>query len=151
MKRTVKDYLLVGIQLMLFIAYAIDASTLSFNIPFWLKMAGLVLFGIGTAIILLAVLQLNKNLSPFPTPKSGGELIQHGLYKYIRHPIYTGILLGAGGYAFYSESVFRAVLTLALLALFTVKSTYEERKLMEKFDAYNQYKKNTGKFFPPFF
>lgn len=147
----VKDYILVGIQFMLFIAFAIDASVLIVNMPFLLELVGLVLFAIGAATILLAVLQLNKNLSPFPTPKSNAELIQHGLYKYIRHPIYTGILLAAGGYAFYSESVFRITLTLALLVLFIVKSTYEEIRLSEKFNSYNQYKKSTGRFFPQLF
>ena len=81
--------------------------------------------------VFLHVIQLNKNLSPFPSPINGGELIDTGLYNYIRHPIYTSILSTLFGYGLYSASGYKILLTIALLVLFFYKSKYEEKKLGE--------------------
>ena len=136
---------------MLFIVYVLDISILHLNIPSLLKVFGLIIAGVGILIFMIAILQLNKNLSPFPTPKSNAQLIQSGLYKYIRHPIYTGILLGFTGYAVYLESIYKLAITLLLLIVFIIKSIYEEKKLTDRFSNYSLYKKTTGRFFPKLF
>lgn len=100
---------------------------------------------------ILALLQLNKNLSPFPTPIVGGELIQTGLYKYIRHPIYRSILLSLWGCGLYTGSSYKLIITTILLFLFLSKSRYEEEKLSQVFTAYANYMKRTGRFFPRLF
>jgi protein-S-isoprenylcysteine O-methyltransferase Ste14 len=101
----------------------------------------------GFLIILLAILQLNKNLTPFPTPKENGELISTGLYKYIRHPIYTGIFLASIGIAFYTGSYWQLAIAIILLILFYFKSTYEESLLIQKYKDYEAYIKKTRRFF----
>lgn len=60
----------------------------------------------GLLIFSLALLQLNKYLSPFPTPKNSAVLIQLGLYKWVRHPIYSGIIFMLMGYAVYQTSIY---------------------------------------------
>lgn len=97
---------------------------------------------------MVALFNLDKSLTPFPTPKSNSELITSGLYKYVRHPIYTGILLTVFGYGFYSESVSRLTISVLLLILFYFKTNYEEQKLSQKYPEYGAYKARTGRFIP---
>jgi len=150
MKLKLKDYFFVGIQFLLFAIYLFNFELLEFKFPDSLSIPFLIISTIGFLIIAIAILQLNKNLSPFPTPKSNSELIQTGLYKYIRHPIYTGIILMTFGYGFYVNSLFKIFISVALLILFYFKSSYEEKMLQNKFSDYSEYKKTTGRFFYKF-
>jgi protein-S-isoprenylcysteine O-methyltransferase Ste14 len=150
MKLKTKDFIFVGIQFLLFLIYVFEIKLLSFSLPDFLNIVFLIVSIIGFLIVIVALLQLNKNLSPFPTPKSNSELIQTGLYKYIRHPIYTGIILMTFSYGLYSNSSFKLIISILLLILFYFKSSYEEKMLQNKFSEYSEYKKTVGRFFPKF-
>ena len=89
-----KNYIFVAIQIVLFIAFIFEIDSLKFNQLEFFQPVFLVLSGIGFLIILSAILELNTSLSPFPKPKNKASLVTTGVYRYIRHPIYTGILLG---------------------------------------------------------
>jgi len=150
MKLNLKDYLFVGIQFILFALYILKINIYTFKFPNSISITGIILSIIGALTIFIALLQLNTNLSPFPTPKSNSKLIQNGLFKYIRHPIYTGILLLLSGYAVYVNSSAKLIISLLLLMLFFLKTTYEEERLLSKFPNYSEYKKRTGRFLPKF-
>ena len=148
MTRSRKDIFFVGIQLILFVVYLFRISKIDFIIPHWLQLAGLFFSVAGIIISLASILTLNKNLSPFPTPKQSAELIQWGIYKYIRHPIYSGILFFTFGFSLYSENTLRLLIFFTLLILFRFKAAYEEKLLQNKFSNYTDYKKMTGIFLP---
>ena len=148
MKRNPKDIFFVIIQLILFVVYLFRISKINFAVPRWLQLIGLFLSIAGIIISLLSLLTLNKNLSPFPTPKPGAELIQSGIYKFIRHPIYSGILFITFGYSIFSENTLRLLIFFALLILFCFKAAYEEKLLEDKFSNYAVYKETTGIFLP---
>lgn len=151
MKKSNWDYLYVGVQFVLFIAYILPTTALGFSTYEILNTIGLITLILGVLIGIISLLQLNKNLSPFPTPVSGGKLIQVGIYKYVRHPIYTGILLAFFGYGLHTGSGYKLIISLALLILFFFKSKYEEKKLKSIFVDYSMYKKRTGRFLPKLF
>ena len=146
MKR--KDIIYVAIQLILFTAYAFSPGKQIVAIPNVVRYAALGIAILGIIILLLALLQLNKNLSPFPTPKQGAQLVTNGLYHWVRHPIYSGIILFSYAYAIYSFSWLRLLIACLLWLLFNLKSSYEEKLLSEKFYTYTDYQKNTPRFFP---
>ena len=145
-----KDLLLVSIQLLLFIVYSIDFDW-TLGCFYWLKIAGLTIAILGLLVVILAILQLNKNLSPFPTPKDNSVLLQNGLFKLVRHPIYSGLIFLFFGYSIYKDSVYKLIITLLLLILFHYKTQYEEQQLQNKFPDYKTYKSKTGKFFPKWY
>lgn len=146
-----KDQILVSIQFLLFLVFTVNIDwSLGLYSP-CLKNCGLIVSIFGLIIILLSVLQLNKNLSPFPTPKNNAVLVQNGLFKLVRHPIYSGIILVVIGYSVYKDSLYKGIISMLLLILFHFKTKYEEQKLSEKFPNYQSYKKKTGKFFPRLF
>ncbi|MFO7718940.1 MAG: methyltransferase [Gillisia sp.] len=148
MKVSGKDIIYVALQILLFFAFLLDVMLFSFEIPFFLNFI-LVLIGIiGLVLIIVAFFQLNKNLSPFPTPKEYSSLLTNGVFKWIRHPIYTGILIIIFSIAVFQGSGYRLFISFLLLILFDFKSRYEEKKLEEKFPEYEIYKMKTGKFLP---
>lgn len=148
MKPDSKDIFFVAIQFFLFGLFFFNLNSLSLGVSDVLKLLGSVVFVIGMLIVLLSVLKLNRNLSAFPTPIKDGSLIETGFYKYIRHPIYTGIVVAGLGFSVYSGSGFRLIVTLLLLILFYFKSKYEEQKLIKVFSDYKAYMKRTGRFLP---
>lgn len=147
MKINSKDIVLVSIQLVLFILYTIPIGGF-LEFFSWFKTIGLIASIVGFVILVLALLQLNKNLSPFPTPKDNAVLIQNGLYAWVRHPIYTGIIVLFLGYGIYQSSLFKLFITFLLWVLFYFKTQYEELQLQRKFTDYINYKRNKGRFFP---
>ena len=46
----------------------------------------------GTAMAVLGSIHLGDALTPQPVPKPGAGLVGHGLYRFVRHPIYAGLL-----------------------------------------------------------
>lgn len=142
-----KDLWFVGIQILLLCIYLLP-------VPIYLPLnntinsAGLIIAATGFLVVIIAVIQLNKNLTPFPTPKDSGELIKTGLYKFIRHPIYTGIILTVTGYGLYRESLWKLLVGILLWLLFYSKSRYEEALLKRRYKDYEDYMKTTGRFFP---
>ena len=60
---------------------------------------GLALTALGIGICIWARLSLGANWSGIVTLKQDHELVRKGLYRWIRHPIYTGILVGFIGTA----------------------------------------------------
>jgi len=111
-------------------------------------LLGAALILAGSILALLAGLRLGRNLTPFPRPRPGGELVTRGVYRYARHPIYGGVLLIAGGWAIVQSSWGTGAVALLLLWLFERKSRYEERLLSRAYPAYADYAASTRRFLP---
>lgn len=143
-----KDQLLVGLQFLLFTVYLLrwPFGHWTFKAPAFTGVLGMALATIGLMVIIWAFAALNRQLWAFPTPKEKGVLIQHGPYRWVRHPIYTGVLGFALGWALWSGLWHRLVITLLLLALFYFKARYEERLLSSKYPEYTAYKVKTRMF-----
>ncbi|MCB0442640.1 MAG: isoprenylcysteine carboxylmethyltransferase family protein [Flavobacterium sp.] len=147
MRKTSKDYIFVFIQFLLFGVYAFDFFQ-PLVIPKFITTFGMVIAFIGFMIALLTVFELKSNLTVFPTPIEKAELLTHGFFRYSRHPIYTGILMFAFGYALYNYSLYKLLISGLLLIWFYLKSTYEEKQLTQKFLSYKEYQSKVGRFFP---
>lgn len=151
-KLRILDFFFVLLQFILFGLFLVSdqwwPELFSLSFPKEVQWAGLGLVGFGAFLIGIALLQLNDRLSPFPTPKSNARLLQNGVFKWMRHPIYTGILLVFSGWSFYGEASNQLLVSLALFILFFFKARYEERRLEEVFPDYAEYKKRTGRFLP---
>ncbi|CAM4075480.1 methyltransferase family protein [Gillisia limnaea] len=148
MKLAGKDFIYVVLQILLFFAFLLDMELFSFRNSSFLEFLSVLTGSIGLGLVIIAFFQLNKNLSPFPTPKKYARLLTGGIFKLIRHPIYTGILFIVFSIAVFQGSGYRLFISILLMILFHFKTLYEEKKLAEKFPEYETYKKNTGKFLP---
>jgi protein-S-isoprenylcysteine O-methyltransferase Ste14 len=146
--KTTKDYLFVGVQFLLFLAYAWEPASLTFNRSDTMGNLGLLLAVASVIAGCLVLTQLWKIFSPFPTPVADGALITTGLFSLARHPIYSSLVLAAFGYGLYTGSGYRMLVGLALLALFFFKSSYEEQLLAAQYPEYAAYRERVGRFTP---
>jgi protein-S-isoprenylcysteine O-methyltransferase Ste14 len=88
------------------------------------------------------------NFNIRPTPRHGGTLITSGPYRWIRHPMYTSVLLAAVAAAWTSFETADMLLCLALLGVLLAKATIEERALVRRFPDYQDYRVRTTRFVP---
>lgn len=145
-----KDFWFVGIQFFLFGIFFLPVSA-SFTLNPTLKYTGLIGFFIGLIVVFVALFNLDRSLTAYPTPKSDGKLITSGLYSFVRHPIYSGLIFTFWGFGLYKESWYKLLIAFILTLLFHLKTHYEEQKLVEKYAEYPYYKNKTGKFLPKIF
>ncbi len=107
-------------------------------VTYWIGIAVLVA---GLAFTVAARRHLGGNWSGIVTVKQDHELIRSGPYALVRHPIYTGMLLGFIGSAISLDEV-RGVIAIGLVIVaFLLKIRLEERWMTESFgDAYRCYR-----------
>jgi protein-S-isoprenylcysteine O-methyltransferase Ste14 len=85
----------------------------------------------------------------FGTPREKPELITTGVFRVVRHPIYTGAILFYLTAILSTLSLAAALFWLVIIGFYIYISRYEERILTEAFgNDYLEYKKRTGMLFP---
>src|SRR5207247_152106 len=104
---------------------------------------------LGLVIALWARVVLGGNWSSNVAFKEQHELIERGPYAYVRHPIYSGVLLMFLGIAIFRGSVTGFVLLAILFVGLWLKAGQEEKLLTRHFgEAYPQYKKRVKALVP---
>lgn len=109
---------------------------------------GFMCVGLGLLGLFLSASNLGRTLTAMPIPKSDGELCTSGIYGFVRHPIYSFVLLLCLGLCLQSGSVYKYLLTFLLAVLFYFKSNYEERYLFQKYPEYEAYSQRVPRFIP---
>ena len=61
-------------------------------------IVGLILGVVGVFLVTAGIVFLGRNLSALPHPKDDSTLVETGPFAYVRHPIYSGLILGAFGW-----------------------------------------------------
>ncbi|MEE8600417.1 methyltransferase family protein [Euzebya tangerina] len=104
---------------------------------------GVAIMGLGVVVLVIAFATLGRQLVPQPTPIEGGELVDHGIYGLVRHPIYTGVLLLIVGGLVRTPSISGLLVIVASWAFFDAKSAHEERLLSDRYPTYQAYRQRT--------
>ncbi|HIM58751.1 MAG TPA: isoprenylcysteine carboxylmethyltransferase family protein [Gammaproteobacteria bacterium] len=107
----------------------------------------LIVFSIAIGIISVVNMKLN-NLNIVPTLKDQHQLVTHGIYRFIRHPMYTSVLLFCLALTLTIAGNQAIIILLILLIDLILKSNVEEKLLSERFKNYPNYKNKTGRFLP---
>jgi protein-S-isoprenylcysteine O-methyltransferase Ste14 len=85
----------------------------------------------------------------FGTARENPEVISTGVFRIVRHPIYTGAILFYLGASLITMSIASGAFCLLIIGFYIVISKYEESILTEAFgNDYLEYKKITGMLFP---
>jgi protein-S-isoprenylcysteine O-methyltransferase Ste14 len=114
-------------------------------------LLGIAMVVTGLGLSVWARWHLGTNWSGDVTLKENHALIRTGPYGYVRHPIYSGILLALLGTAV-AIGEWRGLLALALAFLaFAYKSSIEERRMRETFPEYDGYRRETAALIPLIF
>lgn len=129
----------------------VRVSVLAFAPP-WLQFIGLLLAIIGLLLVFFSgyLLVVYGGGSPNPLLAPAQVLVTHGLYAYLRHPMYTGFIALAFGYGLLLDSLtFTVIFAPLVLGGLSVRAFLEERSLLQRHGAnYEQYRRVTAGFFP---
>jgi len=101
---------------------------------------GFLIIIIALIILLVAIKDLGKNLSPFPRPKKNSKLVTTGIYRFTRHPMYYSLIFISIGVFIIKLSIYNLFLTISLALIIKFKIALEEKYLMNKFKNYLLYK-----------
>lgn len=142
----VEGWSLVLGQFALLGALALEAAR-SDSMPL-ARWSGGVLVTLAIAIVVAASLSLGSELRTHPAPSTSAVLRTGGTYRFVRHPIYSGLLLLGVGLVVMAVTWLAVVEWLVLLALLTVKARFEERLLSARFPTYGDYMRQTPRFLP---
>ena len=111
--------------------------------------AGIAVTWVGVSVAVWARYCLGEYWSARVTLKEGHQLIRTGPYRFVRHPIYTGMLLGSVGTALVVGEWRGVLAVVMLLAAHSRKAMREESMLTREFrEEYKAYRKQTGFLFP---
>jgi protein-S-isoprenylcysteine O-methyltransferase Ste14 len=114
----------------------------------WLLGIGLAIFILGLALAVWARVYLGRNWGMPMSQKADAELVTTGPYKRVRHPIYSGIILGMAGTAI-AVSPYWLIAVAIFGAYFLYSAVTEERTMAERFPAaYPPYKRATKMLIP---
>jgi protein-S-isoprenylcysteine O-methyltransferase Ste14 len=150
-----EGWVLVQVVLLVAIGFA-GLAVLPGGMPLSpVRVAAVVLGGVGTVVgglvAVTSILALGSNLSPFPRPTAANELVETGAYRYLRHPVYAGIVLAAIGWGLLTASFLAIALSFILLLWFDLKARREETWLAARHPSYEAYRARTRKFVPFFY
>ena len=113
------------------------------------SIIGLALFVTGFTIILVAHITLWRSYSSTLVIREDHKLITHGVYRFMRHPIYLGTIMCCIGIPVFLSSLYGLLTMSVLIPVFLSRIRIEERLLTEEFgDAYRSYKEATIKLIP---
>lgn len=150
MNPRLKGNLLVVGQFVL-LALLVLSPTSNFPIAelaFIVPAISLTLMFLGAVILIIAFIGLGPALTAHPIPNKKARLQTGGLYKWVRHPIYLGLLLIALALTL-TGGIFPQILYfIALYLLLNYKARFEEAQLSLRFSEYQAYAQKTGRFLP---
>ena len=114
-----------------------------------IEAVGLAVAASGVALAIWARRHLGTNWSGIPSVKKGHTLITDGPYSIVRHPIYTGLLLGVAGSALVLRTLSSVFVVVVVAVVIGIRIGQEERLMREQFgDEYREYQRKTKTILP---
>lgn len=145
-------YLVVQAGLFALVAFGPGSTA---RLPLWpesvasiTRVVSIPLMLAGVTLAISGVFRLGDSLTALPYPRDCSRLVKTWPYSVVRHPIYSGLIVGALGVAFWRASWLSLLYAAILFAFFDIKSRTEERWLTEKYSDYPEYTTRVQKLIP---
>ena len=120
-----------------------------YSIESTMNLIGFIQFIVGLSTMIYAQINLGHNYSGLLVIKEDHKLIKHGLYKHVRHPVYTGGIIVVFSIPVYTSSVLGFLAAILIIPLLIYRMGIEETMLIEEFgDEYREYMSNTKRWIP---
>ena len=104
------------------------------------NFVGSLIIIIAFIILLFAIKDLGRNLSPLPRPIKNSNLVTKGIYGFTRHPMYYSLIFISFGVFITKLSIYYLFLSTSLGLIIKFKIALEEQYLNNKFKNYLLYK-----------
>ena len=141
--------LIILVTHFVFPKHSLHFLTISSNAPLILQIIGVLLTILGLIIAIVARRTLADNWSSDVELKKDHKLITKGIYKYVRHPIYTGITFMGLGAIIVDQSIIVTIFFIGMVAFLIFKMKKEETLLLKHFPKeYPAYMKKTKTLIP---
>jgi len=115
------------------------------------EAAGALLVVFGTLLNVLGRLSLKGNWGDQIRIYGDHNLVTTGFYRYVRHPLYSGLLfIGYGCAMVYVNWLGAVLISAVFLPMMVYRASLEEKLLAERFPKYRDYARKTGMFLPKF-
>jgi protein-S-isoprenylcysteine O-methyltransferase Ste14 len=134
----VQTFLLAGLA----VAFVADAGPLTFAPGALTSIVGKMLVVSGVSLALAAGISLGSATKLSPTPGSTA-LVQRGVYRFLRHPMYTSAILASIGLFLARPLLSVGLAVLAVIFFYLFKTGYEERLLLAHYPGYAEYRSRT--------
>lgn len=141
-------------QLVLLVALAISGGlalnhfTLDSAPRLGALVVGPLLILTGALVFARGLRDLGPSISPVPRPKPGAELVEAGIYRRMRHPIYAGMIFSSLGWSLFAWSGIGLLFAIALAIWLDLKARLEERWLVARYPGYSDYRARSNRFLP---
>jgi len=114
------------------------------------RIVGLVLFVVGLTTMVVAQATLKRSYSGTLVVREDHELVMHGIYGFVRHPIYLGAVLAVCvGIPMFAQSLPGFLILLALIPIILNRIRMEEALLIAEYgDTYRAYQERTNMLIP---
>jgi protein-S-isoprenylcysteine O-methyltransferase len=120
-----------------------------FTLPAEVEPFGVVLLFVGIGLDIAGRLSLRKFYSETVRIRPDHKLITHGVYRFIRHPIYLGVLLYAFSLPLILQNLLGFLITMALTPMLIIRIRLEEKVLADRFgQEYAEYARKTKRLIP---
>lgn len=103
-------------------------------------LMGILIIIIAFIMMVVAIKDLGRNLSPFPRPINNSTLVNSGIYRFMRHPMYYSLIFISLGVFITQLSIYYLILSISLSLIIKLKIDLEEKYLHKKFKNYILYK-----------
>ena len=136
-------------NLLVFLQFLLIGLIVLFSKSFFSSFFGLAIFIVGAILGVWAITH-NKlgNFNIQPKLREGSKLITTGIYTWVRHPMYTSVIMMMLGFLVSTQTIIEALLWLILVAVLLLKAKREESLWLEHDEAYEAYKNSTKLFIP---
>jgi protein-S-isoprenylcysteine O-methyltransferase Ste14 len=115
----------------------------------WRSPLASLLIAVGAGVAVWAWLTMGlRRIRIMPQPAETAELTTRGPYRWVRHPMYSGLIAALLGVVILQPTVGRAMLWLAVVLVLGAKAQIEERLLLNRFPNYSAYRQKSWRFFP---
>jgi protein-S-isoprenylcysteine O-methyltransferase Ste14 len=129
-----------------------DTEYFDYAVPIPLRWVGAGLMLTGNILFIAAHTALGKQWSAELEIQPGHNLIDTGIYRYIRHPMYTGFIIFGIGLILLSANLYSCAYLPVVAVMIALRLPAEEDMLLEEFgDVYKEYKSHTSALFPGIF
>ena len=126
------------LALAMFVVAGLDRRYGWSPVPLALVLAGCVALT-GAGFVIFRVFRENTYCSSVIELRAGQRVVTTGPYRVVRHPMYTGVLLGTVAMPFALGSYYAAAFVLPLCAVFVVRILAEEKFLFAELAGYATY------------
>lgn len=151
------DKLLLGLSALIYVIIIVIAGLDSGRflwtqkVNWIISLIGVILMIIGQTIFLTARSQNNFFSSVVRIQKERGHSVcDTGLYKIVRHPGYLGMIISLMGLPFITTSFLSTIPTSIAIILLLIRTSLEDKTLINELDGYIEYTKITRKKMIPF-